>query len=245
MEKCYIYQFGVVIDNDTVISKYYEEDGVLLKESIGKAPWSSYEALARGGQKCSDHAVERYNKGESVGQGKEDIYPDHFIYSNCQHFVDDCLLQQDGEGKCSEEWESMALTLMTVRQNEAFKAIIKKKYLIYKTSICSRGPTENISKQMTDELKQGEKKKFAEGSIKDDGMIASHFKSGKKACIGTEDETINLTIEDLPSLLAYFRQRLQISDLRVQFMDDQNENFLVFGQDKDKKWIEKLKLYQH
>ena len=88
--------YGVVIDGGYVISKYEENGGQLEKQKIETGNVKKITLLKKGGRKCADHAIARYNKGRINSAGhREDICPYSAISANCQHFANDCFIQED------------------------------------------------------------------------------------------------------------------------------------------------------
>ena len=95
--------YGVVIDGGYVISKYEENGGQLEKHKIGTASWINITLLKKGGRKCADHAIARYEKGKINCEGhREDICPYSAISSNCQNFANDCFIQKDLTGSSED-----------------------------------------------------------------------------------------------------------------------------------------------
>ena len=89
------YHYGIYIGNREVINKY--DDGALHKDTVGE----TWMKARYGSQEVADYAIHRYNQGEAVhgyGNMRKDRFGYHFILNNCEHFVRDCELGEDGKG---------------------------------------------------------------------------------------------------------------------------------------------------
>ena len=98
---------GVMQDSKTVISKYYDQNGASLQKKESISDWGPVNVIGRGGKKCADHSTQRFNQGAIIDEKhkdteRRDIYDYNLISANCQHYANDCLIQQNGKGKSDD-----------------------------------------------------------------------------------------------------------------------------------------------
>ena len=133
-EKFRFRHFGIVVSDDTIISKYEDEDqrdvekdGILKKESLDMDKWNAddVELVSIREEKCAQHAEKRFNAGEVVENNpniRRDKFPYKRVSANCQHFIEDCRLQEDGAGG-SVDKQNIVGALIAVPLNIALAPI--------------------------------------------------------------------------------------------------------------------------
>jgi hypothetical protein len=209
-----IRHFGVVVDGSHIINKY--GGGILVKEKIGSGLWVKPTIEKRGGPKCAQFAINRYEAGKKV-EGKENTRLDHIPYdlgtSNCQHFANDCYLQQDGKGDCDDAWKELAV-YKTIKNVKICAVVGCGIYFINK--LFSKSDAETVDQEL--------KKTRETKSDKWSREISKMFDSKKISKITfTKPNAIPYEATNHKDFINHFLAHGDDEDLQVSFINQEED----------------------
>lgn len=210
--------YGVMVSDDTIISKYDAETSpgaeVLMREKLDEGGWTGVRIEKSGGEGCARHAENRFNDGAIVDNDinkRKDKYRYSLLNSNCQHFANDCYLQEDGKGSCDDifriVWKAILAALANAGMIYCFAKGIGKKNSFY-----SEGFIRELNKD------------FENGNFTGSGNLKKVFNDqGYCVCNFQNSQTTFNRFEDFANYMAEHQNQ----EVNISVFNGKNEEILL------------------